>query len=454
MSTVTTDVTTDPTLRLRTERDILGQFSRRRLLGFAVPLLVLAYLVYAAFALDVAGLAGRFRPENAAVMLGDSWSYRTHVTTDNRTGETTVAIKGERRGTYDEAHLPVWVRRDGETTRVALPGGSTVTMSAGQARFDIAGHGTVSVEAGRHGVTATLPEGLPPDWVSASNTRFDMNVPDVGRLSVTKSRTEVQRRAFGWAMWFFDLQSPFHYMSWPEIGRALIAGPEIRPGQSNVAAMLGDWWHNGMWHHDMVFQALFETLLMAFLGTFGAAFIGLPLAFLAARNFDPLGPARFAVRRLFDFLRGVDGLIWTIILSRAFGPGPLTGSLAILLTDTGTFGKLFSEALENIDERQTEGLRSTGANALQRGRFGVLPQIAPVIVSQLLYMLESNTRGATVIGALVGGGIGLLLTQAMMTQTNWENVAYYIVLVLILVMAMDSLSGWLRQKLLKGKDNA
>lgn len=447
-------VATDPTLLPRTERAILSRFSHRRLMGFALPLTVLAYLVYAAFALDVAGLAGRFRPENAVVLLNDSWSYRTHVTTDNRSGETTVAIKGERRASYDAAHLPDWVSRSGETTRVALPDGSTVTLSPGQARFDIAGRGTVNVTAGPHGVTATLPDGLPADWLSASNTRFDITVPGAGRLSVTKSRSEVQRRAFGWAMWLFDLQSPFHYMSWPEIGRALISGPEIRPGQSNLSAMLGDWWHNGMWHHDMVFQALFETLLMAFLGTFGAAIIGLPLAFLAARNFDPLGPARFAVRRLFDFLRGVDGLIWTIILSRAFGPGPLTGSLAILLTDTGTFGKLFSESLENTDERQIEGLRSTGANALQRGRFGVLPQIAPVIVSQLLYMLESNTRGATVIGALVGGGIGLLLTQAMITQTNWEDVSYYIVLVLMLVMTMDSLSGWLRQKLLKGKDNA
>ena len=68
------------------------------------------------------------------------------------------------------------------------------------------------------------------------------------------------------------------------------------------------------------------------------------------------------------FLRGVDALIWTIILSRAFGPGPLTGALAILLTNTGTFGKLFSEALENVDTREIEGVQSTGAKPLQRYR--------------------------------------------------------------------------------------
>jgi phosphonate transport system permease protein len=111
---------------------------------------------------------------------------------------------------------------------------------------------------------------------------------------------------------------------------------------------------------------------------------------------------------------------------------------------------MFSEALENIDEKQVDGIRSTGANSLQRARFGVLPQITPVLLSQVLYFLESNTRSATVIGAIVGGGIGLLLTQAIITQKDWEEVAYYMVLIVLMVMAMDSLSGWLRRRLIKG----
>jgi phosphonate transport system permease protein len=214
--------------------------------------------------------------------------------------------------------------------------------------------------------------------------------------------------------------------------------------------MAHDFWTNRMWRHGDVAWAMFETVLMAFLGTMSAALVALPLGFLAARNFNPLGPLRFAARRIFDFIRGVDGLIWTIILSRAFGPGPMTGAIAIAITDTGTFGKTFSEALENIDERQVEGIRSTGAGALQRARFGVIPQITPVLLSQVLYYLESNTRSATVIGAIVGGGIGLLLTQAIITQKDWEEVAYYMVLIVLMVMLMDSLSGWLRRKLIRG----
>jgi phosphonate transport system permease protein len=144
-------------------------------------------------------------------------------------------------------------------------------------------------------------------------------------------------------------------------------------------------------------------------------------------------------------------LIWTIILARAFGPGPLTGALAILLTDTGSFGKMFSEALENVDGKQIEGVASTGAAPMHRYRFGVIPQITPVLLSQVLYFFESNTRSATVIGAITGGGIGLLLTQAMITQKDWEEVTYYIILIVLMVMLMDSLSGWLRRKLIKGE---
>jgi phosphonate transport system permease protein len=148
----------------------------------------------------------------------------------------------------------------------------------------------------------------------------------------------------------------------------------------------------------------------------------------------------------------VDALIWTIVLSRAFGPGPLTGALAILVTDSGSFGKIFSEALENVDGKQIEGVASTGARPVQRYRFGVLPQVMPVLLSQVLYFFESNTRSATVIGAITGGGIGLLITQAIITQKDWEEVTYYIILIVLTVMLMDWLSGILRRRLIKGRD--
>ena len=424
-------------------------FARKKLRALAVPAVLLAYLTYIFFAFDIGGLAGRLRPENAAILLSDFWSYKTHVTRDSRSGETSVSIEGERKGTYPADRWPDWVTAEGEATRVALPGDETVLIGPAGAEMQIPGYGVLEIAQTPAGITLTTPDGTVPDWISASRTRVGVTT-EAGRLTVTKSKVEVFRRFAGWEMFFFTLDSPYFGKSPLELLTLATTAPRLDPAESNIAGMADDFWHNAVWRHSDVAWALFETLLMAFLGTFGAGLIALPLAFLSAKGFAPSGVVRQVMRRLFDLLRGVDGLIWTIVLSRAFGPGPLTGALAILLTDTGSFGKLFSEALENSDRKQVEGLRATGANALQRNRFGVLPQIAPVILSQLLYYLESNTRSATVIGAIVGGGIGLLLTQAIITQRDWEEVSYYIVLIILLVMLMDWISGKIRRKLIGG----
>jgi phosphonate transport system permease protein len=422
-------------------------FARKRRWAFAVPAVILAYLAYIAVAFDVPDLVQRARTDNAQILMADTVSHKVHVTLDNRLGEMSVAVEGENKGTYPSERWPSWVERDGDTLVVDLGGGHDVRIDSSAMVYDVPEIGTVEILRGAGGIELTVPEGLPSSWVNASNTRVSITSP-AGRMSVTRNRSEVFRYFGGWELFFFTLDSPFHYMSWGEIAGSVFSGEQVRAGQTNLAAMASDFWNNAMWRHSDVAGAIFETILMAFLGTFGAAIFALPLAFLAARNFSVSLFARFGVRRLFDFLRGVDGLIWTIILSRAFGPGPLTGSLAMLITDTGTFGKLFSEALENVDNKQVEGVRSTGANALQQSRFGVLPQVSPVILSQVLYYLESNTRSATVIGALVGGGIGLLLTQAIQTQKDWEEVTYYVVLVLIMVSLMDMFSGWLRARLI------
>ncbi len=179
--------------------------------------------------------------------------------------------------------------------------------------------------------------------------------------------------------------------------------------------------------------------------------MALPLSFFAARNITPNTLLNQVLKRFFDFLRSVDMLIWALFFTRAFGPGPLAGSAAIFFTETGTLGKIYSEGLENIDDREREGIASTGAHPLAVQRFGVMPQIVPVLVSQTMYQWESNTRGATIIGAVGAGGIGLKLWEAMETNSNWANVAYMVLLILIVVMCFDAVSNAIRSRLI-GRD--
>ncbi|MBW7056538.1 phosphonate ABC transporter, permease protein PhnE [Paracoccus bogoriensis] len=437
------------TLTAATEAHVLRLMRRKSRVALAVPALILAYLVYVFFAFDLGGLAQRARMDNARILLADMVSYKTHVTRDNRRGTLSVSIEGNNRATYSPDSIPDWILTDGEQTRILLGGGQVVTYDGPRVLFDIPDHGTARLDVGET-IALDLPSADWPASINASDSRVTITT-DEGRLTVTRARTETLRYFWGWELFFFDLNSPFSGMSAIQVIATVLAGERIQPDRSNLSLAISDFWNNGIWRHGEVLWAMFETVLMAFLGTFGAAFVALPLAFLAAQNFAPSRWLRFAVRRVLDFVRGVDALIFTIILSRAFGPGPLTGALAILLTDSGSFGKLFSEALENVDKRPIEGVQSTGANAVQRYRFGVIPQVMPVFLSQLLYFLESNTRSATIIGAIVGGGIGLLLTQAIQTTQDWEKVSYYILLIVVMVVAMDSLSGWLRRKLIRGE---
>jgi phosphonate transport system permease protein len=421
-------------------------FRRKRIVAFAGPAVILAYLTYVFFAFDLAGLAQRARLDNAILLASDIWSYKTEVLRDHRTGGIEVAVEGERKGTYPADAPPDWVVTNGDVTEVDLGQGHTVRLLPDNAMtYDLPGYGVIEAHFDGEKVVTNFGD-APPDWVNASDRRVTIRTPQA-RITITRTKTEIFRFFPGWELFWFTLESPY-YNHGP---LAILFGPQLDPDRSNMAGAWQDFWGNVMWRHADVAWAIGETILMAFLGTFGAAMIALPVAFLAARNFAPFIAIRFAVRRVFDFVRGVDALIWTIVLSRAFGPGPLTGALAILVTDTGTFGKIFSEALENVDEKQIEGIASTGAKPAQRYRFGVIPQIIPVLLSQVLYFLESNTRSATIIGAITGGGIGLLLTQAMQTQKDWEEVAYYIVLIVVMVMIMDWASGWLRRRLIHGK---
>ncbi|MGR3648117.1 MAG: phosphonate ABC transporter, permease protein PhnE [Shimia sp.] len=422
------------------------QFTRKRLFSFGLPVVVLLYLSYIFITFDVPGLFKRFEVDNARALVADSYSYKTHITRDNRTGVVTAAIEGERKGSYPDGTAPEWVTLGATDTLIDLGGGHEIVFGADNfVSYDVPGYGLITAQPSRaSGVQASLPTSETPDWINASKNRMTITT-EAGRLTITRNRTEVFRYFAGWELFLFTLDSPYSGLGFGEVMSRALGGES--------AAIWQDFWNNKMWRHKDVAWALFETILMAFLGTMGAAIVALPLAFLAAKNFSPFTAVRQVTRRFFDFFRGVDALIWTIVLARAFGPGPLTGALAILITDTGSFGKMFSEALENVDKKQIEGIQSTGAKPLQRYRFGVIPQVTPVLLSQILYYLESNTRSATIIGAITGGGIGLMLTQAMITQKDWEEVAYYSVLIILMVMAMDWFSGWLRRKLIAGDES-
>lgn len=190
-------------------------------------------------------------------------------------------------------------------------------------------------------------------------------------------------------------------------------------------------------------QAMGETLSIAVLGTTLAALLALPVSLLAARNVIPSAWLRFPVRRSLDTIRGVDTLIWALVWINVVGLGPFAGVLAIAISDFGAFGKLFSEAIEGADKKQVEGIRASGGSPLHEIRFGLMPQVLPVIAGQVLYFIESNTRSATIIGIVGAGGIGLQLAEQIRVL-EWQKVSFLILMILVAVAAIDWISSRLR----------
>jgi len=448
----TSTLTVNPAAALPDYGLVLRAVRRNSWLIIGILGIAIVYLLYIFFSFDISGLIGKSKPERAVLLATDAVAHKVHVTKYLK-GNTDViiAVEGERTATYQTP--PEWVRQAGDLTIIDLGEGYRVKLAAANLEIFCPGYGLVQVAVTRSGVETILPSAAEqPDWLSASSAKFDAR-PTLGRrIQVSKTRIEVHRYFFGWENFFFPFRSELSaYNPW-QIVKLAFSDQRLQPEMSNLELILTTIWDNPDWQHRHVFIALLETLLMAVLGTFTAAIVGLPLAFLAAANFTPFLSLRFTVRRLFDFLRGIDMLIWSLIFIRAFGLGPLTGALAIAFTDTGTLGKLFSEALEGADNRQMEGVNATGANKVQFYRFGVIPQIIPIFVSQGLYYLESNVRSATIIGALGAGGIGLMLVETMNTQRDWENTFYIILLTVSLVMVMDAVSKKLRTRLIRGQD--
>ncbi|MFC7736678.1 phosphonate ABC transporter, permease protein PhnE [Roseomonas sp. GCM10028921] len=204
----------------------------------------------------------------------------------------------------------------------------------------------------------------------------------------------------------------------------------------------------GSWSRALlVLRGLAETLAIALLGTLGAAAIALPLGFLAARNTSFNRLVHFLSRRFLDGIRGIDALIWALIWVSVVGLGPFAGVLAILTSDIGTFGKLFSEAIEAADRKPVEGVAASGGGRLHGIRFGVLPAVLPVMAGHVLYMFESNTRSSTIIGIVGAGGIGLMLSE-MIRTLEWGAVSFIVLLILVMVMVIDAVSGRLRTALI------
>ncbi len=196
---------------------------------------------------------------------------------------------------------------------------------------------------------------------------------------------------------------------------------------------------------NFIYQ-LIITVNIAIVSTIIGGGLAFLLCFFAATNLVGAGPVRWVVRRIMEVFRAFPEIVIAGLLTAVLSIGPIAAIAAVSLHTIGALGKLFFEVVENADMKPEEGLRSVGANWLERVRFAIVPQVMPNFVSYALLRTEINVRASTIIGAVGGGGIGEVFRLSIGRDHAAKTYAI-IILLLITIVAIDQFSSWLRHKL-------
>ncbi|GAA4709341.1 phosphonate transport system permease protein [Promicromonospora umidemergens] len=196
----------------------------------------------------------------------------------------------------------------------------------------------------------------------------------------------------------------------------------------------------------VLWEALLQTLAIGLVATAIGVVLSLPLGLLAARNVAPHPVVHAAARTTVLVVRAVPELVLAVILVAAVGLGPVAGAIALGIGSIGFLGKLVADAVEEIPAGPAEAVRSVGGGWWKVLFAAVLPQSLPSVVGSTLYLLDVNIRTSTILGIVGAGGVGFLLFEAVRTL-RFEVVGGIVLLVFVVVLLIERLSGWIRAQL-------
>ena len=187
-----------------------------------------------------------------------------------------------------------------------------------------------------------------------------------------------------------------------------------------------------------------ETLRIAILGTVGCVVASVVLGILAAGTITPPVVHR-PVRLLLALIRAIPLILVAMLMVGAVGLGPLPGILAIAFHATGMLAKFYAEAIEGVDRAPVAALESAGATMLQRLRYGVWPQMAPVVVRDTIFRFELNLRESLILGVVGAGGVGFYI-QTYVRSFQYEKAASLTIVVAAIVLAVEATNAVLRRR--------
>ena len=231
---------------------------------------------------------------------------------------------------------------------------------------------------------------------------------------------------------------------WSFTGAGFDVG-KLGEGAVNMGAFLSRLFPPTWDKFGTIAELLVETLQMAIVGTVLGAVLSLVVAFGAASNIAPRW-LYYPTRWVMNVIRSLPDLVFALMFVSAVGLGPFAGILAMTIGSIGSIGKVFAEAMESVDRGPVTAMQAVGASPRQVVQYGVLPQAAPLLVSYTLLLFEGNVRGATILGMVGAGGIGLELTTAM-KMYDYGHLSAIVICIIVLVTVIDQASAVIRRKI-------
>lgn len=190
-------------------------------------------------------------------------------------------------------------------------------------------------------------------------------------------------------------------------------------------------------------EGLLESVQIAILATAVGILFAIPIGLMAARNLAPPWVSWIG-RVVIALCRSFHPMIVAILFVKAVGFGALAGILALIVSSIGFIAKLFAEAVEEMNMKQVEAVRATGASWLNVLIMGVVPQVLARFVGFSAYQLDSNLRNSTMVGIVGGGGIGATLFTAYQ-RFDYDFVMTILLAIIAIIMVSELFSGWLRK---------
>lgn len=190
-----------------------------------------------------------------------------------------------------------------------------------------------------------------------------------------------------------------------------------------------------------------ETLAIAFVGTIIGAILAVPIGVLSSKNITGKTASKIS-DGLLILIRTFPEVVLAILLFSLTGQGPFLGVLVIGIHSVGMLGKLFAEAIENLDEGPLEALESVGATTFQKLGHAVLPNVFPDFLSIFLYRFDINIRNSFILGFVFAGGLGSPISSVTRFGTDWPGLTAILIAVIVMVLAVEFTSTYLRKKLL------